>query len=36
MPCPYLIILGRETVLPCPLLSELGDGSAVSLQYYFG
>ena len=36
MPCPYLIILGRETALPCPLLSELGDGSAVSLPDYFG
>ena len=36
MPCPYKIILGRETALPCPLSSELVQGNAVSLQCYLG
>ena len=31
MPFPYNIILGKQT---CYL--KLGDGNAVSLQYYFG
>jgi hypothetical protein len=37
MPCPYNVILGRDTVLPWTLYySGLGDGNAVSLRYYFG
>ncbi len=28
MPCPYKIILGRDTAVPCPLSSGVKIGSA--------